>query len=317
MYAISKQDIEQAHERIKPFVHETAVLTSEAINSIAACEIFFKCENFQKIGAFKMRGATNAFLQLTPAEKINGVITHSSGNHAQAVAKAAKETNCKAYIVMPKNAPKVKVAAVEGYGGKITFCEPTLAAREENVEKLIKKNQATFIHPYDNKEVITGQATVAKELVEQVKNLDCLICPVGGGGLLAGTALSSYYFGNQIQVFAGEPEGADDAKRSFESGTLIPQVKPNTIADGLLTSLGKLNFEIIKSGVSDVFTVNDQEIVVAMRLIWERMKIIVEPSCAVPLAAILKNKEIFKNQRVGLLLSGGNVDLEHFFEQLA
>lgn len=317
MNFIHQEEIEAAHKRIKPHIHETAILQSDAINEIAECNIFFKCENFQKVGAFKMRGATNAILQLSEKQKNKGVITHSSGNHAQAVSKAAKSVNCKAYIVMPENAPKVKVAAVKSYGGKITFCEPTLAAREETVNRLIRENGATFIHPYDNKEVICGQATAAKELIKQVDDLDLIICPVGGGGLLAGSILSAKYFGNNLKVFAAEPKGADDAKRSLDAGKLIPQTNPNTIADGLLTSLGQLNYEIIKNGVRDILTVNDAEIIEAMRLIWERMKIIIEPSCAVPLAAIMKNKELFKNQKIGLILSGGNVDLDAFFKQLA
>ena len=312
----TKKNIELAHQRIKPFIHNTPVLTSDSINSIAGAELYFKCENFQKIGAFKMRGATNAILQLSSAQKEAGVITHSSGNHAQAVAKAAQLNGIEAQIVMPKTAPKVKVAAVKEYGGIITFCEPTLEARERTVEELVAAGNYTFIHPFDNDEVIIGQATCGKELIEEYSDLDSIICPVGGGGLLAGTALAAKYFRNDINVYAGEPEGADDAYQSFNAKKLIPQTKPNTIADGLLTSLGERNFEIILNDVRAIFTVDDREIIEAMRLIWERMKIIIEPSCAVPLAAILKNEEKFRYQRIGIILTGGNVDLDSYFEGL-
>jgi len=312
----SKQQIEDAHERIAAFVHQTPIFTSNSLNEISGCNLFFKCENFQKVGAFKMRGATNTILQLSDKEKSNGIVTHSSGNHAQAVAKAASYAGCVAYIVMPNNAPKVKISAVEQYGGKITFCPPTLIDRETTVENIIKTTNATFIHPYNDERIITGQATAAKELIEQAPGLDAIVCPVGGGGLLAGTILSARYFGNNINVYAGEPEGAKDAFLSIKQAKLIPQLNPNTIADGLLTSLGKLNFEIIKKGVKEIQLVNDKEIIGAMRLIWERLKIVVEPSAAVPLAAIIKNKNSFKNKSIGIILSGGNVDLDHYFDSL-
>ncbi len=306
----STEKIVEAHERIKPFIHRTPVLSSTAINAIAGCQLLFKCENFQKIGAFKMRGATNAVLQLTEAQKKNGVVTHSSGNHAQALAKAAQSAGIKAYIVMPETAPKVKVAAVKLYGGQVTFCKPTLQARETTAQKIIDEKGATFIHPYDNAEVILGQSSSAKELFEDYPDIDVFVCPVGGGGLLSGSILARDYFSPNTIIFAAEPEGANDAYQSFQAKKLIPQTNPNTIADGLLTSLGELNFPIILNGVKNVLTCYDTEIVAAMRLIWERMKIIIEPSCAVPLAVILKNKELFANKKVGLILTGGNVDLE-------
>lgn len=316
-YSISKSDIEKAHSRIRAHIHRTPIFTSEAINLIAGCELFFKCENFQKVGAFKMRGACNAIIQLSKEQKKNGVVTHSSGNHAQAVAKAAAQQACKAYIVMPRNAPKVKVKAVKAYGGIITFCDPTLEAREEGVAKIIEEKSASFIHPFDNDHVISGQATAAKELLEDQADLAAIICPVGGGGLLAGSILSAHYFGNKIPVYAGEPVGADDAFQSLQKGVIVPSKNPKTIADGLLTSLGYRNFEIIKKGTRAIFLASDKEIIAAMQLIWERLKIIVEPSCAVPLAVVLKNKAHFKNLKLGLILSGGNVDLDSFFKTIS
>ena len=315
-FSISEEIIQATHQRIQPFIHRTPILTSSLINELANCHIYFKCENFQKIGAFKMRGASNAIAQLSAKQKEYGVTTHSSGNHAQAVAKAAFEQNIPAYIVMPKTAPTVKINAVKAYGGIITFCEPTLQAREDGVKQIMNKTDASFIHPYDNDHVIAGQATAAKELIEDQQGLQTIICPVGGGGLLAGTILASNYYGKNISIYAGEPEGADDAYQSIKAGRIIPSNKPTTIADGLLTSLGSRNFEIIKNGVKAILLVNDQEIISAMQLIWERLKIIVEPSCAVPLAAILKYKSTFENQHIGLILSGGNVDLTTFFKSL-
>jgi len=309
------KDIEFAHKSISKGVHRTPILQSTAINQLAGCEIYFKCENFQKVGAFKMRGALFALQQLTEAEKANGVVTHSSGNHAQAVALAAKELGIKAYIVMPENSPKVKVEAVKSYGGEITFCASNLEARESEMLKIKAATQATFIPPYDHFNIICGQATAAKELIEDCRDLDAILCPVGGGGLLAGTSLSNKYFHNAL-VYGCEPSGADDAYQSFKSGKLIPQENPKTIADGLRTSLGELNFSIIKKEVEDILCVSEEAIVDAMRPIWERMKIIVEPSAAVPLAAVLANKPLFQNQKVGIILSGGNVDLGDYFESI-
>jgi threonine dehydratase len=306
---ITKTIIEEAHERIRPWIHRTPIMSSELINEEVACEVLFKCENFQKAGAFKSRGASNAVFSLTEEEMTHGVATHSSGNHAGALALAAKRRNIPAYIVMPENAPLVKVAAVESYGGDISFCTPTLEARESTLASIIAKKGAYEIHPYDNERIIAGQATACKELIEDTEKLDFIIAPVGGGGLLSGTLLSAKYFSPETKVIAAEPEGADDAFRSLEEGKLIPSINPNTIADGLLTSLGNLNYPIIKEHIHKIFTVSDKEISDAMRLVWERMKIIIEPSSATCLAVIIKNKELFKNKRIGVIISGGNVDL--------
>lgn len=306
----SKEDIQQAHQLITPYIHHTPVLTSKFLNELSGCELYFKCENFQKIGAFKARGGLNAVLSLTEKERSNGVATHSSGNHAQAIAYAAAMVGAKAYIVMPDNSPEVKVKAVEGYGARITFCKNTPEERESTVQKIVAETGATFIHPFNNYEVITGQATTAKELIEDVQDhLDVIIAPVGGGGLLSGTALSAYYFSPETKVFAGEPEGAADAILSFRSGKIEKAPYVKTIADGLLTYLGDKTFPIIRQYVTDIFTVSDEEIIEAMRYLWERMKIVVEPSGAVSLAAVLKNKETFKGKKIGIIISGGNVDL--------
>ena len=306
---ISSLSIKAARDRIDHMIHRTPVLHSSAINEMAGCELFFKCENFQKVGAFKARGAANAVLKMSDKDRANGVATHSSGNHAAALARAAKVANIPAYIVMPSNAPAVKKQAVEGYGGIVITCEPNLQAREEGLRQVVDKYGATFIPPYDHLDVIEGQATCALEIFDAGFSLDFLLAPVGGGGLLAGTALASAFYSPETKVIGAEPEGADDARRSFIAGKIIPMGKPNTIADGLLTSLGKLNFEIISDKVHDILTVNDGEIIAGMRLIYERMKIVIEPSCAVPLAVVLKNKDLFKKQKVGIILSGGNVDL--------
>jgi threonine dehydratase len=305
---ITKETIEQAHERIKPFVHRTPVLTSAGINDIAGCSIFFKCENFQKVGAFKARGATNAALSLSPEACAKGIATHSSGNHAQAIARAAKTLGVPAYIVMPNNAPEIKKKGVLGYGGQIFECEPTLQARESTLAEVIAKTGATEIHPFNNYDVIAGQATAAKELIEETPPLDFILAPVGGGGLLSGTALAVKYFSPTTKVIAGEPAGADDAYRSIKSGK-IELSQSNTIADGLLTTLGDKTFPIIRDNVQEIITVTDDEIIAAMRLIWERLKIIVETSAAVPFAAVLKGKEKFSGKKIGIILSGGNVDL--------
>ncbi|MBN7809348.1 pyridoxal-phosphate dependent enzyme [Algoriphagus sp. H41] len=302
-------DIRAAHARIQPFVHRTPVLTSSAINEIAGCELFFKCENFQKVGAFKARGAANAVLKLSPEQKAKGVATHSSGNHAAALARAASVAGIPAYIVMPSNAPEIKKKAVSGYGGEIVECEPTLKARESTLEDVVEKTGATFIPPFDYLDVIEGQATCALELLEEQPNLDIVMAPVGGGGLLAGTALTVHYLNPSIQVIAGEPSGADDAFRSMQAGAILPNEKTQTIADGLLTSVGKLPFAVIQQHVEAILLATDPQIVEAMRLLYERMKLVVEPSGAVPLAALMANKERFAGKRVGIILSGGNVDL--------
>lgn len=302
-------DIEKAHDRIRSYIHHTPVLSSKSINEIVGAELFFKCENFQKVGAFKFRGACNSVFSLTPEEAKNGVCTHSSGNHAAALALAAKMRGLPAYIVMPENAPEIKKIAVAGYGARITFCTPTLEARESTLKKVAAETGATEIHPYNYFNVICGQGTAAKELIEEIGTLDIVIAPVGGGGLLSGTAIATKALLPEAKVIAAEPAGADDAFRSYYSKTLHPSVSPKTIADGLLTSLGSLPFPIILNDVDQIVTVSEDSIVAAMRMIWERMKIIIEPSSAVPLAAILENKLDVKGQKVGIILSGGNVDL--------
>ncbi len=303
-----KQTIIDAHERIKTHISHTPVMTSQSVNERAGCSVFFKCENFQKVGAFKARGAMNAVLSLSPEQRRKGVATHSSGNHAQAIARAAKILGIKSYIVMPRTAPEIKKQGVRGYGGEIFECEPTLQAREATLAEVIRKTGASEIHPFNDYEVIAGQATAAKEFFEEVGQLDVIIVPVGGGGLLSGTGLAAKYFSPGTIVMAGEPAGSDDAYRSLKSGK-IEQAQSNTIADGLLTTLGDKTFPIIQQHVKDIITVTDEEIIAALRLVWERMKIIIEPSCAVPLAALLKDKDKFAGKRVGIIFSGGNVDL--------
>lgn len=309
----TQEDILQAHDRIMAYIHKTPVMTSSSIDLIAGCKVFFKCENFQKIGAFKARGAMNAVLSLKEDERTNGVATHSSGNHAQALARAARIMDIKAYIVMPQNAPDIKKKGVRAFGGEITECEPTLEARELTLAEVIARTGATEIHPFNNYDVIAGQATAALELLDHTKGLDYILAPVGGGGLLSGTLLAAHYFSPSTNVIAGEPAGADDTYRSLQSGR-IEKSQADTIADGLLTSLGDKTFPIIQTHVNEVITVTDPEIIAAMRLIWERVKIIVEPSCAVPFAAVLKVKEKFAGKNVGIILSGGNVDLQRAFK---
>lgn len=305
----SLTDIKEVHERIKPFIHQTPVLTSTSINELTGCEIFFKCENFQKIGAFKARGGMNAVLSLSKAEQEKGITTHSSGNHAQAIALAAKTVGTKAYIVMPSNAPIIKKNGVKALDGEIIECEPTLEARESTVQQVIDRTGATFVHPFNNYDVIAGQATATVELIAEIPNLQVIMAPVGGGGLLSGTALAAHYLLPDAEVIAGEPEGAADAILSFKSGKIEKAPYIKTIADGLMTNLGDKTLEIIRMYVKDIIVVSDEEIIAAMRLIWERLKIVIEPSCAVPFAALLKQKERFKGKKVGIILTGGNVDL--------
>jgi len=308
---ISLNDILNAASAIKGLAKETPVLTCDAINNRVGASLFFKCENFQKVGAFKFRGALNAVRNLSDKDKKNGVATHSSGNHAQALSLAAAMNNIPAYIVMPSNSSKVKVNAVAEYGGQITFCEPTLEARESTLQKVIKKTNATEIHPYNNPYIIAGQATAAKELIAQAEPLDIIIAPVGGGGLLSGTALATHFISPQTRVIAAEPEMANDAYLSFKSGKFVPSVNPDTIADGLRTSLGDITFPIILRYVHDIVTVKENSILEAMRLVWERMKIIIEPSSAVALACLLERKvKIHDYDRIGIIISGGNVDLD-------
>jgi len=302
-------DIREAAERIKPYAHRTLVLINESLNQRVGAQVYLKCENFQKVGAFKFRGACNAVFSLTDEEAARGVATHSSGNHAQALALAARMRGIAAYIVMPENAPQVKKDAVAGYGGQITFCAPTLEAREATLRRVVETTGAAFVHPYDNERVIAGQGTAAVELLADVPNLDVVIAPVGGGGLLSGTAIAATEIKKGIRVIAGEPEMADDAFRSMKEGKILPSENPKTIADGLLTSLGKLTFPIIQARVERIVTVSEQGIVDSMKFVWERVKIVIEPSAAVAIGVLWGKKIDLKGLKVGVILSGGNLDL--------
>lgn len=302
-------DIEDAYERIKHYIHKTPVLSSSLLNEMFGARIWFKCENFQKVGAFKFRGASNAVMSLGEDELKRGLITHSSGNHAAAVSLAAGMRGAKAYIVMPSTSPDVKKEAVASYGAEIHFCEPNLKAREETANEIIKRTGATFIHAYDNFNVISGQGTAGLELVKDYPELDVVMGPVGGGGLMSGTSIAVKGLDPRIKVYGAEPLGADDAYRSLKSGKYIPDHNPDTIADGLLTTLSKRTFEILSRNLDDIFTVREESIIKCMKIIWERMKIVIEPSSAVSLAVIEENREVFRNKKVGIILSGGNVDL--------
>ena len=306
---VTKQDLINSHNRIKPFIHDTPVLTSNYVNEITGAEVYFKCENFQKMGAFKMRGAANAILRLSDEQKNNGVVTHSSGNHAQAISLAAKKIGIKAYIVMPSNAPKIKKEAVKGYGGELIECESNLDARESAAKNLVDSKNATFIHPSNNLDVIIGQGTATKELIEQYGSFNHILVPVGGGGLIAGSALAAKYFGGNCSVIGTEPFEVDDAYRSLISGKIETNITTNTIADGLRTQLGDKNFPIILNEVKEIIRVTEDEIVDSMKLIWQRLKIICEPSCSLPLAGILKNKDDFKGKKIGIIITGGNIDI--------
>ncbi len=308
---MNKRALEDCHNRIKNYIHRTPVLTSTLLNEISGVRLFFKCENFQRMGAFKMRGAASAILQLSKEQQSKGVVTHSSGNFAQALSLAAKSLGVKAYIVMPSNAPQVKKDAVKGYDGEIIECPPTLEAREQAAALIQKEKGATFLHPSNDMDVILGQGTAAIELLEDHPDLEYIFTPVGGGGLIAGSALAAHHFGNDCKVIGGEPFAVDDAYRSLQSGKIETNTTTNTIADGLKTQLGDVNFPIIQKHVSEIIRVEEDEIIAAMRLIWERMKIIIEPSCAVPFAALLKEKDHFKGKKVGIIFSGGNVDLDN------
>jgi threonine dehydratase len=305
-------DIRLAAARIDQYIHRTPVISSATIDDMVGASLYFKCENFQKVGAFKARGALNTVLGLDDEQASQGVATHSSGNHAAALALAARIRGIPAYIVMPDNALRVKKEAVSGYGAEITYCTPTLKDREETLAKVVERTGAVFVHPFNDYRIIAGQATAALEFFEEVSDLDIVMAPVGGGGLLSGTALSTHYLSPLTRVIAAEPEGADDAFRSFQSGELVPSENPNTIADGLLTSLGDKTFDIIKRKVDDIVTVDDVAIINTTRLIMERMKIVVEPSAAVPLAALLEKRLDVSGLRVGIILSGGNIDLDSF-----
>jgi len=308
---VSFADIRDAARRIAPHAHRTPVLTSRNLNALTQAELFFKCENFQRVGAFKFRGACNAVFSLPEEAASRGVLTHSSGNHAAALALSAQLRGIPATVVMPANAPGVKRRAVESYGARIVTCEPTLASRESTAEQVLKETGAAFVHPYDNDHVIAGQGTAALELMEEIGDLDLVLAPVGGGGLLSGSAVAVAGCSSKTSVLAVEPAGADDAYRSFMAGRIIPQTDPRTIADGLRTSLSPRTFALIRHYVAGIVTVSDDEIVSAMRLIWERMKIVVEPSAAVPFAGLLAGKIKLPCRRVGIILSGGNVDLDH------
>ena len=302
-------DIQAAHERIRPRIHRTPVLTCSALDRIGGAEIHFKCENLQKVGAFKIRGAANAVFQLEDREAARGVATHSSGNHAAALALAARWRGVPAHVVMPENSPRVKVAAVRGYGAEITFCPPTLPDREKGLAEVLSRTGATPIHPYDDPRIVAGQGTAALELCADVPDLDAVLAPIGGGGLFGGTALAVAGARPGTEAYACEPANADDARRSFLAGRIIPVENPDTIADGLRTSLGRITFPLLRDLATDVLTVDEEGIAAAMRLIWERMKIVVEPSSAVPLGALLAHRDRFAGRRVGVILSGGNVDL--------
>ncbi|GAB4147804.1 MAG: pyridoxal-phosphate dependent enzyme [Planctomycetaceae bacterium] len=301
--------IQQAHELIRPLIHRTEITTCDTLNRLAEAELFFKCEHLQKAGAFKSRGACNAVFSLDHENAQRGVVTHSSGNHAAALARAGQMRDIPAHIVMPSNAPRVQVAAVKNYAGQITFCEPTLESRESTAIRVQQETEATFIHPYDNNQIIAGQGTAAVELLEDVPNLDVVIAPVGGGGLLSGTAIAAKALAPDIQVIAGEPENADDAYRSLQAGRVLPVERNDTIADGLRTGLCERTFAIISRLVDDILLVEEDAILQAMQLLMERAKLVVEPSAAVPLGAVMSHREKFTGLRVGIILSGGNVDL--------
>ena len=303
-------NIRQAAERIKPYAHRTPVFTNESLNGQVGSQIFLKCENLQKVGAFKFRGACNAVFSLSDEEAARGVCTHSSGNHAAALALAARMRGIPAYIVMPSNAPQVKKDAVAGYGGRITFCEPTLEARENTLDRIRLDTGASVVHPYNDERVIAGQGTAALELLEDVPDLDVIIAPVGGGGLLSGTSIAATETKKGIRVIAGEPEMADDAFRSMQAGEIIPSVNPKTIADGLLTSLGTLTFPIIQKNVEQIVTVSEAGIIASMKFVWERAKIIIEPSSAVAIGVLWEKKIDLSGLKVGAIISGGNVDLK-------
>ncbi len=313
---ISLNEIEDAYQRIKGMINKTPVMTSRTLNDRVKASVFCKCENYQRMGAFKMRGAFNTISQLSKEEKVKGVITHSSGNHAQALALSARILGVKAVVVMPKGSPQVKINATRGYGAEVVLCENTLASREETTNKLIAEHGYTLVHPYNNDNIIRGAGTAAYELIKEVGNLDLVFCPVGGGGLLSGTSIATKGLCPKSKVIAVEPKNADDAYKSFQAGKIIENKTTNTIADGLRTNLCERTFAIIKKNVDQVILVTEQEIVDAMRFLWERMKIVVEPSGAVPLAGLLSGQVAVEGKRAGIILSGGNIDLEEFFQHL-
>lgn len=310
---VQYSDVVAAHDRIRPHVHRTPVLTCSTIDQLTGSSVYFKCENFQKVGAFKFRGATNAVRSLSDEAAARGVVTHSSGNHAAALALAARQRGIPAYIVMPRTAPEIKKTAVAGYGGQITFCEPNQVAREAAAAELVRSTGATLVHPYDDDAVIAGQGTAAIELLQDYPELEAVLCPVGGGGLLSGAALAAKGTRATIRVIGCEPARADDARQSLAEGRIVPARPPSSIADGLLTSLSQRTFQIIRECVERIELAEEAEIIAAQRLIMERMKIVIEPSCAVPLAVLLHRELGLKGQRVGIILSGGNFDLSRLF----
>ena len=310
MYIPTYADVEAAHARILPYIHRTPVLTSSYINGMAGAELFFKCENFQKAAAFKARGASNAVFGLSDAQAARGVATHSSGNHGLCLSYAAGRRGIACTVVMPRTAPQAKKDAVRGYGGRVVECEPSTSSREAVFAKVVAETGAEFVHPYNDPRVIAGQATCSRELIEQVPGLDAVIAPIGGGGMISGTCLTLSTIAPGVKVYAGEPEQADDAARSFRAGHIIADDAPETVADGLKVPLKELTWHFVQKHVTDILTVSEDEIIDAMKLIWKRMKIVMEPSSAVPLAAILRNPQVFKGQRVGVIITGGNVDLD-------
>lgn len=311
IYIPSFDDVLEAHERVKPYIHRTPVLTSSFFNHLTGAELFFKCENFQKAGAFKVRGASNAVFGLSEAQAAKGVATHSSGNHALSLSYAAGRRGIKASVVMPKTAPEAKKAAVRGYGGEVFECEPSTLARETMLEELVGRTGADFVHPYNDHRVIAGQATCSLELLEDVAELDAVVAPIGGGGMISGTCLTLSNRSPQTAIYAAEPKNADDAYRSFYAGKIIEDDAPNTIADGLKVSLRPRTWHFVSNYVKDVLLASEEDIIEAMYLIWQRMKIVVEPSSSVALATIIKHKDQFAGKRVGVILTGGNVDLKN------
>ena len=307
---VNYNDIESAHNRISNFIHNTPILTCENINLESNAKLFFKCDNFQKTGSFKIRGATNTILQLSKKQIKNGVITTSSGNHGAAVAAAAKKLGANVKVIMPNNTPKVKINNVQRYGGEIIFCEPNIKARENTLNEMVKESGSTIVHPYNNEKVIAGQGTAAKELLEKIADLDIIITPVSGGGLLAGTSLLAKSINPNIKVYGAEPKNADDTYQSIKNKKIVPNKTTETIADGLRAQVGTITFPIIQKNVDGIILVSEEMIIQSMRTIWQRMKIIIEPSCSIALAAILINNEQFHNKRIGIILTGGNVDLD-------
>lgn len=310
MYVPTFDDVIAAHDRIRPHIHRTPVLTSSYFNELTGAELFFKCENFQKAGAFKVRGACNAVFGLSEKQARAGVCTHSSGNHALSLSYAAGRRGIPCNVVMPRTAPQAKKDAVRGYGGVITECEPSTSSREAVFAQVQAQTGGEFVHPYNDARVIAGQATCSRELLEQVEELDCVIAPIGGGGMISGTCLTMSAIAPGVDVYAAEPLNADDAYRSFKAGKIIADDAPETVADGLKVPLKDLTWHFVSNHVADIFTATEDEIIEAMKLTWQRMKIVMEPSCAVPLATILKNKDVFRGRRVGVIITGGNVDLD-------